>query len=95
MAIGNQPSTGSINGSLTSMALDIRNWANQVLEEQEEITGLGVAGLEALGYSSGDAASVVAMYSYMSTIAGIYKGLVTQGSLFNFDNALSVLWAGG
>jgi hypothetical protein len=94
MAIGDQGTVAGINQTLTTNALAMRNLMQQILDDQEGITDLGLAGLEALGFSSGDAANVITMFSYMNTIAGVYKGTLTQGTTFNFDNALSGLWAG-
>jgi hypothetical protein len=94
MAIGDQPTVASVNQALTSFSSGLRNLCQQIKDEQEEITDMGTAGLIALGFSSGDAANVVTMFNYMSTIAGVYFGTATQPATFNFDNALSGLWGG-
>lgn len=48
-----------------------------------------------------DAAYAVQLIAYMNTIAGVYYGTVQQGgtggtgaTTFNFNNALSAVWAG-
>lgn len=95
MTVGNQASPGLINNTLTAYAIALRNDCQNVLNLQEFITTLGISGLEALGYSSTDAQSVVTMVSYMNTIAIVFNGTGTQGSAFNFGNALSGLYSGG
>lgn len=95
MTVGNQASTGSISNTLTQYALSLRNDCQNILNFQEFITTLGTGGLEALGFSPADAATVEQMASYLSTIAGVFNGTATQGSEFNFGNALSGLYAGG
>lgn len=94
MAVGTGTSQSNVNANLTGYAIQMRNLCDAIRNEQEGIVDLGLAGLEALGFSSGDAQTVLNMWSYMNTISGVYYGTATQGSEFDFDNALSVLWAG-
>jgi hypothetical protein len=94
MSIGNQTTVAAVNNMLSSYAVQMRNLMGAIRNEQEEVTDMGVAGLEALGFDSADAASVISMFSYMNTISGVYFGTATQGTAFDFDNALSGLWAG-
>lgn len=101
MAVGNQANMTSLNNTVSILAVQLRNLCSQISNFEEFITTQGTAGLEALGFSSGDASTMVTMVDYMSTIAGCYNGSVQQGGsggtgavLFDFDNALSGLWAG-
>jgi hypothetical protein len=97
MAVGNQPTVAGINNSLSSYALQMRELTDQILNFQQFLNGaagLGSAGLVAIGYSTADAATVLAMANYLNTIAQVYRGTATQGTLFNFSNATSPLWAG-
>lgn len=101
MTVGNQASTGSIDASLSSNALQLREACRTAANFQEFVVSLGLSGLEALGYSPADAQSVLTFASYMNNVAGCYFGTVQQGGsggtgaiLFNFDNALCQLWAG-
>jgi hypothetical protein len=57
--------------------------------------GGGLAFLESVGYTAGDAATALAAISYLNTISGVYFGTATQGSDFNFNQVLSQYWAGG
>jgi hypothetical protein len=92
--VGNVTSPGAINSNLTGYALQLRNLMDSIREEQEGVVSLGLTGLEGLGFSSTDAAQVLALWSYMNTISGVYYGTATQGTQFSFDNALAQLWAG-
>jgi hypothetical protein len=94
VAIGSQDNVAQVNATISAYALQLRNLMDQIREQQEFIVGLGLTGLEAMGFSSGDAQSILNMWSYMNTVSGVYYGTVTQGSLFDFDNALSGLWGG-
>jgi hypothetical protein len=101
MAAGNQPTQASVNQMLTNVAVQMRNIMDLVRVQETPIVNMGTAGLEALGFSSADAASVLALWGYLSTVAGVYYGTVQQGgsggtgaSTFNFDNALSEAWGG-
>ena len=101
MAVGNQPNQGSINSTLTQLALAQRELANDMIEQGAYLNNLGLPGLEAIGFTAGDAATVLQLIDYMTTVAGCYKGTVQQGGnggtgaiLFNFESALTQLWAG-
>lgn len=95
MTAGNQATTGSINNTLTQYSITLRDTCQNILNLQEFITTIGLPGLEALGYSSADASTVVTMTSYLNTIAQVFNGTAAQPSQFNFGNALSGLYAGG
>lgn len=99
MAVGQQLTSAQVNTLLTAYALAIRNDCQNIadlftsINEYGGDTGL-VAGLEAIGFDSTDAATASNLLGYMNTIAGVYGGTATQASEFNFANALSILWAG-
>ena len=99
MAVGTQPTVGGVNDQLTQLALQWRNVAAQTLNlfttinELAGDTGL-TAGFEAMGFTSGDAASAATLLGYMNTLAGVYAGTASQATDFAFANALSALWAG-
>lgn len=101
MSVGSQPSQGNINQTLTQLALSLRDLANGMLQQQAYLTKLGLAGLEGLGFTAGDAQQVLTDVNYMAAVAGCYKGTVQQGGtggtgaiLFNFEDALTPLWGG-
>jgi hypothetical protein len=96
MTVGQQASSAVIDQTLTSLALQLRVVMEKLrnLNTQVNGQGNGTAYLEALGYSSTDAAAALNLVGYMSNQQGVYFGTATVSSAFNFDTALSVLWAG-
>lgn len=100
MTVGMQATTASINQALTSYSINLRNDLANIANFQEFVVGLGAAGLQAIGYSAADAASVLQYASYMATIAEIFAGTFGQApagaaaAAFNFGNALAPLSAG-
>jgi hypothetical protein len=89
MAIGNQPTVVQLNGQAAQLATMFRTTAQQALYFQAYVvTALGSSGLVALGFTSGDATSMIAMANYMATCAQVFQGTATQGTTFNFQNAL-------
>ena len=101
MAAGNQPTVVSVNNTLTSLAVQLRNVMGTIREQQTPIQNMGSAGLQALGFTSADAASVLSFFGYMNSVEEVYYGQLQQGgtggtgaTLFNFDNALSAVWGG-
>jgi hypothetical protein len=101
MSVGNQTSSGNINSALTTLALQLRESSNVILQQQAYLNKLGLSGLQAIGYTSGDAQGALDTINHMATIAGCYKGTVQQGGsggtgaiLFNFEDYLTPLWAG-
>lgn len=91
MAIGNIPTQAQVNSQGYQIALQYRTAAQQALAFQAYVVSLGTAGLEALGFASGDASEMITCADYMGTLAGVYQGTATQGSEFNFQNALIAL----
>ena len=101
MTVGFPATQQSLNTRLGGVALAVRNAMQAASALFEYQNGLGLAGLEAAGFSAQDAASFQQMAGYLNTLAGVYGGTVQQGgsggtgaSQFNFDNALSVTWGG-
>lgn len=94
MSVGTQATAASINQALTSSALNLRNVCTQIQYLQTFIQTLGTAGLEGIGFSATDAASVVELSGYLNNITAVYYGTGTQQTASNFDQALSVLWGG-
>jgi len=102
MTVGNQPTVAGLNQSLTSAAQQLRGTLQEIGNFTVQVQNLGTAGLEALGFTAGDAASFLQYAGYLSTLVGCYQGTVQQGgaggtgaTLFDFYNALSAVCAGG
>jgi hypothetical protein len=98
MPIGNQPNVQQLNSQAAQLAGTWRTASQQTLELQAYVTGLGQAGLVALGFASADATAFINVVNNMATMAQIFTGTVQQGgtggtgaSLFNFQNALVAL----
>lgn len=94
MSIGIQPTQQSVNAAVGNIAVTLRDACNRIADFQTWVTTYGQSNLETLGFTPGDAGAVLTVASYLNTIAGVYKGTATQGSEFNFDDALSALWGG-
>lgn len=105
MSVGVQTSNVGIDQSLTDLAVGVRNVMAKIARLNTLVTN-GVVGdalttLEGMGYNPTDAARALALIGFLNTVSGVYFGSVQQGgaggtgaSVFDFDNALSVLWAG-
>lgn len=100
MAVGNQANLtqASVNAYAAQMALQMRNTCQQSLAFNAAIVALGLAGLEAIGFSPADAQTMINMAADMAQVAGVYNGTVQSGGtggtgaiLFNFQNALTAL----
>jgi hypothetical protein len=110
MSVGNQPSVNQLNSQVSALALAIRNDLRNAMNFNQYVIALGLAGLEAVGFSSeanpdnpgsaSDAAYLLTLASYMNTIAEVYygsQGQATPGQTavsFDFDNGLCSLWTG-
>lgn len=97
MTVGTQANSSMIDGQLTTLSVAVRKLMQQIADLNTYVNGQaqGQALLQQLGYSSADATTALQMIGYLHTLAGVYFGTATQGTDFNFDNALSVLWAAG
>ena len=94
MAIGTQPSVIGLNTQLSGAAVQLRNAMFAAQQLAVFANAEGLAGLELIGFAAADATAFLSMVSYMNTVAGVYYGTATQGSGFNFDNALAELRGG-
>jgi hypothetical protein len=53
----------------------------------------GATALTALGFTSGDAATIVSTIGNLNTLAGIYAG-AAPGAAFNYEANSNALWGG-
>lgn len=97
MTVGLAPTVDQINSNLASDAIELRDWAVRALRHWQEVNKLGLAGLMAapLSMAQVDAQAVLDRSNYMATIAQVYRGTATQGTMFNFDDALCSTWGTG
>jgi hypothetical protein len=91
VAIGNTPTMAQLNAQAAQVAMAFRTNAQQALALQAYVVGLGSAGLQAMGFAAADATAMLAQCNYMATLAQVFQGTATQGSMFNFQNALVAL----
>lgn len=106
MSVGASIGSDQVNNILTALAVRLRDDMRQIYNLNQAVNGQGqgLAYLESIGYSAADnpdnpggvsdAALALSVLSYLNTVAGVYFGTATQGSEFNFDQQLSMVWAG-
>jgi hypothetical protein len=94
MTIGPTLSENQVNNQISTIAVALRDACQNASNFQQWIVEQGTAGLEAIGFSPADAASLLQTASYLNTIAAIYFGTAAQPSDFNFANATCSVWAG-
>jgi hypothetical protein len=87
--VGNQASAAQLNAELAGLITRVRDDLRAVSVLQQQVTAIGAAGLTAAGFTAPDAATYMNALSYLSTVAGVFQGTATQGSIFNFENALA------
>jgi hypothetical protein len=87
MAIGVPVSAASINGQAGVLAARWKQLAADLLEFATVTGALALADLEALGFTSGDAASIANIATQMGTVAGVYYGTTAQAVPVNYDSS--------
>ena len=106
MPVGASIGSSQVDNIMSALAVQVRDVMRQIYNLNLAVNGQaqGLAYLVSIGYSGtanpanpgnvSDAQLALNMISYLNTIAGVYFGTATQGTTFNFDNQLSMLWAG-
>lgn len=95
MTAGNQPTVNSVNSQVAQMAVALRNDFQTLLNWSAWLNTVGATGLQAIGFTPGDANTIVAAIGNLADLAGIYQGLAAQIALpFNFEDNTSSLWGG-
>ena len=106
MPVGATIGSSQIDNILSALSVQVRDVMRQLYNLNLAVNGQGngLAYLQSIGYSNAsnpanpgsvsDAQLALNMIAYLNTIAGVYFGTATQGTTFNFDNQLSMLWAG-
>lgn len=92
MAVGTPTNMGNVNQNLTGLAVNTRDLATVVLQKWSYYNKLGVPGLEALGFSAGDAQAVLDNINHLVIPFQVYKGTAAQPDLFSFEDYLTPLW---
>jgi len=106
MPVGASVGNSQVNNIMSSLSVQLRDVMRQIYNLNLAVNGqgAGLAYLESIGYSGtsnpanpgsvSDAQLALNMISYLNTVAGVYFGTATQSTQFNFDQQLSMLWAG-
>ena len=106
MPVGSSIGADQVNNIITSLAVRMRDLMTDVADLNLSVNGqgAGLAYLQAVGYSNtsnpanpgsvSDAALALSVISYLNTVAGVYFGTATQGTTFNFNQQLSMVWGG-
>jgi len=94
MTVGVQLTKAAVDQLITNLSVQMRDVLTD-LSLNVNGQGGGLAYLEAIGYTAGDAATALAAISYLNTIAGVYFGTATQDSDFDFNQTLAQYWGGG
>lgn len=96
MTAGNQPSLAQVNQTAGSLAVQLRNLFEQVVDFNEWLSAFGgAAELEsALGFTAADASTIISTIGNLFTLAGIYNGTGTQATVFNYSANSQALWGG-
>ena len=97
MAIGNTGSlsTSFINQTIGDLATRHRNLANDEIEFAQILNQQGSAGLQTIGFSAGEATTLLNAINHLLTNAQVYFGLAAQTPAFNFDNTPDLIEARG
>lgn len=106
MPVGAVIGSSQVDNIMSALAVQLRDVMRQIYNLNLAVNGqgAGLAYLQSIGYSGvsnpanpgsvSDAQLALNMISYLNTVAGVYFGTATQGTQFNFDQQLSMLWAG-
>jgi hypothetical protein len=94
MSAGFQPNQAQVNQNAGQIAVSVRNIMQQVQNFQAWVSTQGAAGLEALGFTAADAATVISTIGNLNTLASVYAGTATQPAVFNYEANSNALWGG-
>jgi hypothetical protein len=89
MAIGAGTTAADLNARLCALAQVRALQAVFTIEFATYVDGLGTAGLEVAGMDSADATAFQSAADDLKTDALIFQGQATQGSPFNYSNAVA------
>lgn len=95
MTAGNQPSMVQVNATVGGFATQLRSLFQGIQNFQAWLSAAGGATeLTGLGFTTGDAATIVSTVGNMNTLANIYAGTATQPAVFNYEANSNSLWGG-
>ena len=106
MPVGAVIGSGQVDNIITALAVRLRDTCRAIsnLDRAVNGQGAGLAYLQSVGYSGtanpanpggvSDAALALSVISYLNTVASVYLGTAAQTPAYNFDQQLSMVWAG-
>ena len=96
MAIGNQPSMTTLNGIAGNLTVTLRNTMVGIQQYNSYIQFLGTGGLTALGFSTADATSMLAIFANLDAIITACTGGDYTGPPLPYDFLAEAvpLWGG-
>jgi hypothetical protein len=84
-----------VNATAGSLAITLRATMQQIQNFQAWLSAYGGASaLETLGFTTGDATTLVSTIGNLNTLAGIYAGTAQTGGAFNYETNSNALWGG-
>lgn len=95
MTAGNQPTVAQVNATVGGFATQLRALFQGVQNFEAWLSAAGgAAELTGIGFTSGDAATIVSTMGNLNTLAGIYSGTAQAGGAFNYEANSTALWGG-
>jgi hypothetical protein len=95
VAAGIQPTQAQVNANAGGLALNLRAAMQAIVNFQAWLSATQTAAtLEALGFTPGDAATLISSVGNLNTLASIYQGTATQPAVFNYEANSNALWGG-
>jgi hypothetical protein len=95
MSAGDQPSVAQVNATVGGFATQLRALFQGIQNFEAWLSAYGgAAALQTLGFTSGEASTIVSTMGNLNTLASIYTGTATQPAVFNYEANSNALWGG-
>jgi hypothetical protein len=106
MPVGSVIGSDQVNNLITALAVRLRDVMQQIADLNLAVNGqgAGLAYLQSVGFGSAanpanpgsvsDAALALSVISYLNTMSAVYFGAAAQTPAYNFNQQLSMVWAG-
>lgn len=95
MSVGAQTTNFTMDGTLTTLAVKLREIMTDIENLNTQVTSGGntLAYLESIGYTAADAQTASTYITLMAEIQQAYFGLANIPAANNFNSGLAPLWA--
>lgn len=91
MSVGFPSGKNDIDNRAGSLALSLRDELQRIRLFQTWLTGQPDASLTAVGYTSGEVATLKSAFTDLDKLAQVYLGLTTQSSTYDFQTFAKLL----